>query len=135
MHEKSLSQTMVMIVEDNLDLLETLKSLLEMHNYKVVTAKNGRDCLKELENGFRGIIVLDVMMPVMDGISTIRHMVIEGFVEYNKIILLTAKKIQSEDMDDIYPYIYKLIQKPFDIDEFLLLIDEVRDQVFIDTRL
>ena len=115
----------ILIVDDDLDLLNILKGLLLKYNYNVKTAVNGKECLRELEKGFEGIIILDVMMPEMDGLETINNMVREGFIEFNKIILLTAKKVQGKEFDEIYHYISKYINKPFDIDELIKAIDEL----------
>ena len=59
------SQNKIMIVDDDLDILQSLRILFERENYEVVTVDNGWKCLAELKNGFR-IIILDIMMPVMD---------------------------------------------------------------------
>lgn len=124
MSSKSLINN-IMIVDDDLELLVILKDILENYNYNVVTAVNGKECIKELEKGFEGIIILDVMMPVMDGLETIKKMIYEGFIESNKIILLTAKKIQGEELEDIYCYINKYVYKPFDIDKLLKVVVEL----------
>ncbi len=115
----------ILIVDDDLELLVVLQELLEKYNYNVVTAVNGKECIMELEKGFEGIIILDVMMPVMDGVETIKKMIYEGLIEFNKIILLTAKKIQGEELDDIYCHINKYVSKPFDIDELLNAVVEL----------
>jgi len=114
-----------MIVDDDLELLVILQGLLEMNNYNVVTAVNGKECLMELEKGFEGIIILDVIMPVKDRLETNKKMIHEGFIELNKIILLTAKKIQGKELDDIYCYIDIYVNKPFDIDELLKAVVEL----------
>ena len=124
MSSKSLTNN-IMIVDDDLELLVILQDILENYNYNVVTAVNGKECIKELEKGFEGIIILDVMMPVMDGLETIKKMIYEGFIESNKIILLTAKKIQGKELEDIYCYINKYVHKPFDIDELLKAVVEL----------
>ena len=125
MSSKSSTNNNIMIVDDDLELLVILQGLLEMNNYNVVTAVNGKECLMELEKGFEGIIILDVIMPVMDGLETIKKMIHEGFIEFNKIILLTAKKIQGKELDDIYCYIDIYVNKPFDIDELLKAVVEL----------
>ena len=124
MSSKSLTNN-IMIVDDDLELLVILQDILENYNYNVVTAVNGKECIKELEKGFEGIIILDVMMPVMDGLETIKKMIYEGFIESNKIILLTAKKIQGKELEDIYCHINKYVHKPFDIDELLKAVVEL----------
>lgn len=125
---KPIIKNNIMIVDDDLELLNILQGLLEKNDYNVVTAANGKECLSELERGFEGIIVLDVMMPVMDGVETIKEMIVKGFIEINKIILLTARKIQGKEFDDIYFYIEKYILKPFDVDELLKAIDELSNR-------
>ena len=118
-------QNKIMIVDDDPDILLSLQMILEAEKYEVVTVDNGWKCLTELKQGFRGIIILDIMMPVMDGIETIKKMIIEGFVEDNTIIVLTVKKIQGEEFDEIYNYVYDYIQKPFDVDHLLSTIRKI----------
>ena len=118
-------QNKIMIVDDDADILHSLQMMFETEGYEVVTVDNGWKCITELKNGFRGIIILDIMMPVMDGIETIKNMVIEGFIEDNTIIVLTVKKIQGEEFDEIYKYIYDYIQKPFDVDHLLKTVRKI----------
>ena len=118
-------QNKIMIVDDDPDILLSLQMLLEAEKYEVVTVDNGWKCLTELKQGFKGIIILDIMMPVMDGIETIKNMVIEGLVEDNIIIVLTVKKIQGEEFDEIYKYVYDYIQKPFDVDHLLNTVRKI----------
>jgi DNA-binding response OmpR family regulator len=65
------------------------------------------------------------MMPVMDGVETIKQMTIDGFIEKNSIIVLTAKRIQGEEFDEIYPYIADYITKPFDINILLQTVKKI----------
>ena len=58
----------IVVIEDDTDLRETLKDLLEMEGFRVITASNGREGLREIEqNGQPCLILLDLMMPVMNG--------------------------------------------------------------------
>ncbi|MEM4259005.1 MAG: response regulator [Candidatus Thermoplasmatota archaeon] len=114
----------LMIVDDDPDILISLRMLFEAKNINVVTAENGAECIKKLEDGFEGIILLDLMMPVLDGIETIKQMITEGFIEKNIIIVLTAKKIQGEEFNEIYPYIFEYITKPFDMDTLVSAVEK-----------
>lgn len=118
----------IMIVDDNFDILLSLQTLFEMADYEVTLAENGWKCLRELENGFKGIIILDLMMPVMNGIETIKNMIIEGFIQDNIIIVLTVKKIQGTEFDEIYPYIHDYITKPFDMYELLNTVKKISEK-------
>ena len=58
----------IVVIEDDTDLRETLKDLLEMEGFRVVTASNGMEGLHQIEqNGQPCLILLDLMMPVMNG--------------------------------------------------------------------
>jgi DNA-binding response OmpR family regulator len=125
MLEKGYFQKNLMIVDDDTDILDSLRELFETHGFDVTTADNGRNCLLELEKGFQGIILLDLMMPVMDGIETIKKMTIDGFIDLNTIIVLTAKRIQGDEFNEIYPYISDYITKPFDINVLLQTVKKI----------
>lgn len=58
----------IVVIEDDTDLRETMKDLLEMEGFSVLTASNGREGLLRIEeNGQPCLILLDLMMPVMNG--------------------------------------------------------------------
>jgi DNA-binding response OmpR family regulator len=125
MKEQGYTQNKIMIVDDDQDIVFSLKELLEREGFEVTSAENGRTCLRELEKGFEGIIILDLMMPIMDGIETIRKMSIDGFADHNTIIVLTAKRIQGDEFNEIYPYITDFIFKPFDIKSFIQTVKKI----------
>ena len=59
----------ILIVDDELDLVQTLKLRLEHWGYDVVIASNGQDCLDNVESSKPNLILLDIMMPGLDGLS------------------------------------------------------------------
>jgi DNA-binding response OmpR family regulator len=128
MEQEAYCQKNILIVDDDSDIVSSLKELFENHGFQVTTAENGRDCLLELEKGFQGIIILDLMMPIMDGAETIKKMTADGFTDQNTIIVLTAKRVQGEEFDEIYPYIYDYITKPFDINDLLKTVKKIAQQ-------
>ena len=125
MNQPQYYQKNLMIVDDDPDIVYSLQQLFEREGFKVTTADNGRNCLLELEKGFQGIIILDIMMPIMDGIETIKKMTIDGFIDENTIIVLTAKRIQGEEFNEIYPYIADFITKPFDITTLIQTVKKI----------
>ena len=125
MNEVRYYQKNVMVVDDDPDIVMSLQELFEREGFQVTTADNGRACLVELEKGFQGIIILDLMMPIMDGVETIKKMTIDGFTDENIIIVLTAKRIQGEEFNEIYPYIADYITKPFDIITLLNTVKKI----------
>ena len=71
----------IMIVDDETDILISLKIFFENNNYEVITVKNGFDCIKELKKGFKGIVLMDIMMPKMDGWETIKKIVEKDLIK------------------------------------------------------
>nr|WP_246545694.1 response regulator [Pelotalea chapellei] len=106
--------TKVMIVDDNEFIRESVDILFKFEGIQAVAADGGEECLRHLENGFRGIILMDVMMPGMDGWDTIREIVKRGVYDGNIIVMLTAKGEPDCKMEGIQEYVTDYVTKPFD---------------------
>lgn len=114
----------VMVVDDEPDVLLSLKIVLERHNYDVVTVTNGVECLKEIEKGFKGIILMDLMMPIMDGWTTIKEIVKREYIDDIAIAIITGKGTKdSQNMSLVGPYIFDYLPKPIDINLLLSSIE------------
>ena len=106
----------VMIVDDEPDILTSLKLVLERQNYEVITATNGRECLKQLEKGFKGIILMDLMMPKMDGWDTINEIVQRGYIDNVAISIITGKGTKDfQKMSSLGSYVFDYLAKPLDV--------------------
>ena len=116
----------LMIVDDDPDILITIRKIFEQEGYEVFTVDSGKDCLKELERGFKGVILMDIMMPFMDGWETIRRIIDKGFTEDVTISIVTAKGTPRHDkMKGLESYIHDYIPKPFDIRELVSNVNEI----------
>jgi CheY-like chemotaxis protein len=107
----------VMVVDDDPDILITIRELFESEGFEVYTVTSGKECITELENGFKGVILMDIMMPHMDGWTTIRQIVIRGLNKGNIISMISAKDECEWRYDDLKPHIQHYITKPFDIEQ------------------
>lgn len=113
----------LMVVDDDPDILISIRKIFEKEGYEVLTVDTGWDCLKELERGFKGVILMDIMMPFMDGWDTIEQILKKGFTKDVIISILTAKGTPDhEKMRGLEGFIYDYIIKPFDIDKLTKLI-------------
>jgi len=116
----------LMIVDDDPDILITLRSIFEREGFEVFTVDTGMDCIKELERGFKGVILMDIMMPFMDGWDTIREIIKKGFTEDVVISILTAKGTPDhEKMRGLESYVYDYIAKPFNVRELVLNVNNM----------
>ena len=110
----------IMIVDDDPDILITIRKIFEYEGYEVLTVDSGKDCIKELERGFKGVILMDIMMPFMDGWETIRKIIDKGFTQDIAISIVTAQGSPGQDkMKGLEPYIHDYIPKPFDLQELI----------------
>lgn len=109
-----------MIVDDESDILVTLKTVFEHQNYDVVTVENGFDCISEIEKGFKGVVLMDLMMPEIDGWDTIKEIVERGLIRNVAINIITGKGTkQHKMMSALGSYIYDYFSKPIDIKELI----------------
>ncbi|HHU83557.1 MAG TPA: response regulator transcription factor [Clostridiales bacterium] len=85
----------ILICDDDVAILNSIEIYLKMDGYNTLKAQNGKEALDLIENNEVHLVILDVMMPVLDGIETIRRI----REKYNiPVIMLSAK---SEDTDKI----------------------------------
>lgn len=114
----------VLVVDDDEAIRNTVKRILEHAGLKVTTVDSGQACLDTLESGYEGLILMDVMMPGMDGWATIQALVDRGYVEGNIICMLTGKENPDPLMDNLKEYILDYIRKPFQNDTLVALVKE-----------
>jgi DNA-binding response OmpR family regulator len=109
----------VMIVDDDRHILVAVKTVLNEAGFPVDMAESGQECISLLKAGFTGVILLDIMMPVMDGWDTIRAINSSGLGENILIAMLTAKNSPDAKMIGLQEYVFDYITKPFEPDELV----------------
>jgi len=103
----------ILVVDDENDVVELLTFLLEKDGYTVVTASNGREALEKVPEEVPDLILLDVMMPEMDGYTVQTQLLENPKTKEIPIIILTAKG-QLKDVFAMSPNVKAYIEKPFD---------------------
>ncbi len=109
----------VMLVDDEESVRKLVRELLTDNGIEVVTADGADACLHQLRQGFRGVILMDLMMPVKNGWETIREIQRAGFLPGNIISMLTGVGTPDEGMEGLQEVVTDYITKPFTTDEFL----------------
>jgi len=92
------SQSKILLVDDEVDILEFISYNLEKEGYKVYTAQNGAEAIKIAEKTLPDLIILDVMMPEMDGIAACEEIRRIPTLQHTMIAFLTAR---GEDYSQI----------------------------------
>lgn len=87
----------IMVVDDNPDIVTIVRTILEGKGYNVASAYSGAELLSSLEKGKPDLVVLDIMMPQMDGLEVLTRLKAAPETASIPVILLTAK-VQYEDV-------------------------------------
>ncbi len=86
----------ILIIEDDIELRENLKEILEYKNFEILTADDGKSALKILENTMVDLIISDILMPNLDGLGILSEIkLLKGF-ENTPFILLTGKASRED---------------------------------------
>ncbi|MCB0338690.1 MAG: sigma-54-dependent Fis family transcriptional regulator, partial [Bdellovibrionales bacterium] len=109
----------VLAVDDNAEALAALKDLLQESGYEVLTAEDGRAAFNQIESERPDLVLLDVVMPELDGYEVTRQAKADPELRYIPIILLTGKNSQEEIVFGLDQGADGYIHKPFERDELL----------------
>lgn len=110
----------VLLVEDDPALSYIIRDNLEQHNYHVTVAEDGEKALKLFHSGNFALVLLDVMLPRLDGFSVARE--IRNTDEQIPIIFLTARSMTEDKITGLTLGGDDYITKPFSMEELLLKI-------------
>jgi len=114
----------VLVVDDEPSVAKTVKVILSAEGYTVSTALSGKECLKKLEKEEYDLIILDVMMPEMNGWQVFDE--IKKKHKGQKVIYLTVIRYADTMIDQfITEGISGIINKPFDRQELIDKVEEV----------
>src|SRR6266545_771140 len=110
----------IFVVDDNRDFVEFLKVLLSRDGFKVRWAFNGPDALQSIQQPPVDLVILDVMMPKMDGLEVCREL--KRMCPSLPVILLTAKDDIATRTTSMNLGVSDFLAKPVNIEDFLTRI-------------
>jgi two-component system alkaline phosphatase synthesis response regulator PhoP len=113
----------ILLVEDEEHLHETLKLNLELEGYSVVSAFNGSEALKAVHDEYFDLIIMDIMLPEIDGITVTENI----RVQHNEvpILILSAKNTGTDRVLGLQKGADDYLTKPFNLEELLLRVDKL----------
>jgi OmpR family response regulator RpaB len=90
------SQTKILVVDDDPDIRDALSTILEAHSYQVVTADNGEEGLRKLKEERPNLMILDLLMPKLDGFGVLKEIQDPRWSKYSKIPILILTSIKED---------------------------------------
>ena len=121
----------VLLVEDDAEVRTSVAEILELEGFSVDTAVHGQQALDKLRSGaVPNVLLLDLMMPVMNGLELLQHLRAESELRAPPVIVLSANRgYEAEDLG-----VAAVVRKPFDIDELGELIAAAAQEVVSEER-
>jgi len=124
----------ILLAEDEQSLARALVRILEKNNYSAQAVYNGVDALKHLETGNYDAVILDIMMPGLDGITVLKRLRAQG--NQIPVMMLTAKSEIDDKVLGLDSGANDYLTKPFDTKELLARLRVItRSQTAVDSRL
>jgi two-component system alkaline phosphatase synthesis response regulator PhoP len=113
----------ILLVEDEEHLHEALKLNLEMEGYEVDSAYDGGEALKKIQSAHYDLIILDIMLPSLDGFSITEHMRLNN--NQTPILILSAKNTSANRVQGLKLGADDYLTKPFNLEELLLRVSKL----------
>lgn len=113
----------ILLVEDEENLQEALKLNLEIENYEVTGVHTGADALRAVKNEYFDLVILDVMLPEIDGISVCETIRIQH--PELPILILSAKNSSADRILGLKKGADDYLTKPFNLEELLLRVNKL----------
>jgi two-component system alkaline phosphatase synthesis response regulator PhoP len=120
---KQTNKKRVLIVEDDAHIAEALKLNLSLQGYEATVAMSGTEGLRMWKEWNPDLIVLDIMLPGLDGLSVLRHIRMED--ERLPVLILSAKGAPDDRIKGFTYGVDDYLSKPFSLEEFLLRIERL----------
>ena len=126
-----MKQFQVLVIDDEPRIIKFMQVKLKTLGYEVLTARNGKEALEQVQTQEPGLVVLDVMMPVMDGFETLKQ--IRSFSSV-PVIVLSARGTNADKIKGLRLGADDYLAKPFSPDELVARIEAVRRRLAPDDK-
>ncbi len=105
----------ILIVDDEPNIVMSLEYAFKKHDFEVFIARDGSEALELLKLSTPDIVLLDIMMPNVDGYQTLKHIKSTASLEATKVVFLTAKNKASDIEKGLNLGADKYLIKPFSV--------------------
>ncbi len=115
----------ILIVDDEPNIVMALEYTFKKQNFEVFIARDGQEALDILKNQLPDIIILDVMMPNVDGYATLEQIKADERLNHCKIIFLSAKNKEKDIENGLMLGANAYVTKPFSLKKLTEQINEL----------
>ena len=110
-HRPKGASSRVLVIEDDPNAREMFRRTVEEQGWNVIEAENGRVGLERIKEGLPGVILLDLMMPEMDGFTFIDELRRRPECRHIPVVVVTAKDLTDEDRHRLQGHVVQILQK------------------------
>lgn len=122
---QELPDTYVLVVDDDPDALALMSALVGSMGVGVKVAKDGHEALERIREEVPGFVVLDLMMPRMDGFGVLSRLQLDPKTRDIPILILTAARLTESDVLDLRGTVLGVVRKgDLDLDDISRVIEE-----------
>ena len=121
----------ILIVDDERDSIEGLKDILEDNNFEVDAVDDGQKAVQRLKQTVFDIILLDIKMPVMDGVETYKQIKDICKIKGTAVIMMTAYSLEEMVKEAIHDGVYAILRKPLNVEELLDTISQSKEGALV----
>ncbi len=115
----------ILVVDDEPDIVDTIEFRLKSKGYKVISAYDGLEALEKARSEKPDLIVLDVMLPKMDGFQVCRLLKFDENFKDIPIVMLTAKTQESDKAAGTETGADEYMTKPFESEKLIEVVDRL----------
>jgi len=115
----------ILIVDDEPNIVMTLEYTFKKSNYEVFIARDGQEALDILKTNFPDVIILDIMMPMVDGFATLEQIRKDANLQHTKVMFLSAKNKESDIEKGLALGADAYMTKPFSIKKVVDKVEEL----------
>ena len=111
----------ILVVDDNIDFSANLTDILELKDYEVIVAQDGKQSIETIKENAVDLILMDIKMPVMNGVEAFRN--IKNIKPEIPVIMMTAHAVEDLIREALREGAFGIIYKPFDFKELFKTIE------------
>ncbi|UGS19933.1 response regulator transcription factor [Flavobacterium cyclinae] len=115
----------ILIVDDEPNIVMTLEYTFKKSNYEVFIARDGQEALDIVTTNFPDVIILDIMMPMVDGFATLEQIRKDANLQHTKVMFLSAKNKESDIEKGLALGADAYMTKPFSIKKVVEKVEEL----------